>query len=93
MANEFISDALGDDTDRQKISALKNAVLFVNDIARRDFSLTGKKKYLSPIFWPVILIRYVYRRKIGLRGKMNVFEYANDYSVKAGIYEKIQEAE
>lgn len=92
LADVFISDALKDDTDKLNGNALKNIILWVNDIAKRDFSLTGRKKYLAPLFWPIIFVRYLYRRKIGLRKKVNVIEYGNDYHIKEKIYKKIQES-
>ena len=92
LANEFISDALNDDTEKQKSSPIRNAITLINDIAIRDFSLIGVKKYLSPLFWPFILIRYLYRCKIGIRRKINILEYANDYNIKEKIYREIQES-
>ena len=92
LANEFISDTLNEDIDKQKSNPVKNAIILINDIAERDFSLVGKKKYLAPLFWPFILIRYLYRLKIGLRKKINIFEYANNYNIKEKIYREIQES-
>ena len=92
LANEFISDALIDDTEKEKSGSIRNSIALINDIAIRDFSLSGAKKYLSPLFWPFILIRYLYRCKIGTRRKLNIFEYANDYNIKEKIYREIQKS-
>lgn len=92
LANEIISDALNDDNEKKKSSPIKNSITLINDIAIRDFSLVGAKKCLSPLFWPFILIRYLYRCKIGIRRKINILEYANDYNIKEKIYREIQGA-
>lgn len=93
LANEFISDALDENADKQKSSSVKSAITLINDIAKRDFSLVRRNKILAPLFWSFILIRYLYRRKIGIRKKINVLEYANDYNVKEKIYREIQETQ
>lgn len=92
LADVFISDACRDGASEQKGRRLKNIISWVNEIARRDFSLTGRKKYLSPLFWPIIFIRYLYRLKIGYRKKVDIFKYSDSYHVKETLYRKIQES-
>jgi len=90
LANEFVSDSLEDEDDKHDKKSMLNIFRLLNDIAQRDFNITGKKKIFLPIFWVIILIRYLYRLKIGFRRRIDVLEYSNDYNVKEKIYKDIQ---
>ncbi len=94
LANEFISDCISTRDIGIKKEANKrgyslyNIILLLNDIATRDFK-AAKCRPLLPLLWIMISIRYVYRRKIGLRGKINMLEYSFKYNEKYRLFNKI----
>lgn len=95
LADEFISDCISTDDmgikkeyNKKRVSSLYNIILLLNDIATRDFK-AAKFRPILPALWIIIAIRYIYRRKIGLRGKMNMLEYCSKYNEKYRLFNEI----
>lgn len=91
LANEFISDSLKFDLgDKERgVWSVKNLIFFLNSIAKRDYRLARRTKLLLPIFWVVIGVRYLYRRRIGLRKKTDILKYSKEYYIKEKIFDEI----
>ena len=95
LADEFISDCtslhdmcMKNEGNKKQVYSLYNIISLLNDIATRDFKI-ARCKPLLPLLWIIIAIRYIYRRKIGLRGKMDMLEYGSKYNEKYRLFNEI----
>ncbi len=90
FANKFVTDRCPELKENVvKKKSIFKTIHFINNIAYRDYQITKKCKVILPVFWFIIGIRFIYRRKIGFRGKVDIMEFSQEWYDKEMIFEQI----
>ena len=70
-------------------NAIKNLILNLNRLAYRHFPITMRHKWLLPIFWFYLPMRYIMRSLLGLRKKKSVFRALKQSNERFELHKRL----
>lgn len=70
-------------------SAVQSLVLNLNKLAYRHFPITKRCKWLLPIFWVYLPMRYIVRSLFGLRKKKSVFRALKQSNKRFELHKRL----
>jgi len=75
--------------DNHRQNAVVSLIINLNKLANKHFPITIRHKWLLPVFWVYLPLRYIVRSMLGLRKKKNIIRMLKQSNKRFDLHKKL----